>query len=179
MKPIYKGLLLASLQVAIVCTLGAKLLYDRAHRPRVWIKSAIYDPNLPIRGKYLALSLEVPAEGFTSRMESWPNYGIGNTKPHEVFGPNRCNLVLRGNQLVAVAKEDGEFTANVLRRNNDLVAVIWGETAYFLPEHSPGPLLRNRGEELWIEATIPRKGPPRPIRLAIKRDGVLSPLASD
>lgn len=178
MKPIYKGLLLATLQVAIVCTLGAKLLYDRAHRPRVWIKSAIYDPNLPIRGKYLALSMEVPAEGFTVRMES-SGYGIGNTKLNEVFGPNRCNLVLRGNQLIAVAKEDGEFWANIQRRNNDLVAVINGETAYFLPEHRPGPLLRNRGEELWIEATIPRKGPPRPIRLAIKRDGVLSPLTAD
>jgi len=178
MKPIYKGLLLAALQVAIVCTLGAKLLYDRAHRPRVWIKSAIYDPNLPIRGKYLALSLEVPAEGFTSRMES-SGFGTGNTKLYEVFGPDRCNLVLRGNQLIAVGKEDGEFSANVGRRNNDVVAVIWGETAYFLPEHSPGPLLRNRGEELWIEATIPRKGPPRPVRLAIKRDGVLNPLAAD
>jgi len=179
MKPIYKGFLLAALQVAIVCTLGAKLLYDRAHRPRVWIKSAIYDPNLPIRGKYLALSMEIPAEGFTSRMESRPEYGNGNTKLHEVFGPNRCKLVLRGNQLIAVAKEDGEFWANVQRSNNDLVAVINGETAYFLPEHSSGPLLRNRGEELWIEATIQSKGPPRPIRLAIKKDGVLTPLAAN
>ena len=58
MKILYKGLLLGLLQIGIVSSLGAKLLYDRAHRPRVWIKSAIYDPNLPIRGKYLALSSE-------------------------------------------------------------------------------------------------------------------------
>ncbi len=179
MKPIYKGLLLAVLQVAIVCTLGAKLLYDRAHRPRVWIKSAIYDPNLPIRGKYLAFNLEVPAEGFTSRMESWSDYRTGNAKLHEVFGPNRCDLILRGDQLIAVAKEDGEFWVNAQRRDNDLVAVINGETAYFLPEHKPGPVLHNRSEELWIEATIPRRGPPRPIRLGIKKDGVLTPLVPD
>jgi len=73
MKPLYKSLLLAALQVSLVCTLGAKLLYERAHRPRVWIKSAVYDPNLPIRGKYLSLMMELPAEGFTSRMQTFGN----------------------------------------------------------------------------------------------------------
>ncbi len=185
MKPIYKGLLLAVLQVAIVCTLGAKLLYDRAYRPRVWIKSAIYDPNLPIRGKYLALSIEVPAEGFTSRLIPPGGTSIRSNEvdssdaSNQVFSPNRCNLVLRNGQLVAVANQDGEFWVNIRNTKDGLVADINGETAYFLPEHNPGPLLRNRGEELWIEATIPRKGPPRPIRLAIKKEGVLSPLAAD
>jgi hypothetical protein len=180
MKPLYKGLLLAALHVAIVCTLGGKLLYDRAYRPRVWIKSAIYDPDLPIRGKYLALSLEVPAEGFTSRMQS-SSYAA-RPGSNEVFSPNRCDLVLRGDHLVAVANENGEFWldwGNIRHSGDGLVAVVNGETAYFLPEHSSGPLLRNRSEELWIEATIPRKGPPRPIRLGIKKDGVLTPLASD
>jgi hypothetical protein len=180
MKPLYKGLLLAALHIAIVCSLGAKLLYDRAHRPRVWIKGASYDPELPIRGKYLALSMEVPAEGFTSGMQSW-NYG-GKSGSNEVFNPNRCDLVLRGDHLVAVANEDGEYwlnTGNIRRSGDGLIAVVTGETAYFLPEHSSGPLLRNRGEELWIEATIPRKGPPRPIRLGMKKDGVLKPLVSD
>jgi hypothetical protein len=177
MKPLYKGLLLAALHVALVCTLGAKLLYDRAHRPRIWIKSAIYDPNLPIRGKYLALSIEVPAEGFSSRMQTLPYANA--SKDYEFFSPSRCDLVLRGNRLVAVANEDGEFWANVHRRDADMVANINGETAYFLPEHSTEPILRTRGEELWIEATIPRKGPPRPIRLGIKKDGVLTPLPTD
>ncbi|PYV48707.1 MAG: hypothetical protein DMG92_12965 [Acidobacteria bacterium] len=177
MKILYKGLLLGLLQIGIVSSLGAKLLYDRAHRPRVWIKSAIYDPNLPIRGKYLALNIEVPAEGFTGRMQTLP-YASG-PKEYEFFSPSRCDLVLRGNQLIAVANEQGEFWVNVSRRNHDVVAVINGETAYFLPEHQNGPVLRNRGDELWIEATIPRKGPPRPIRLGIKRDGVLTPLPTE
>jgi len=173
MKPMYKGLLLALLHVALVCSLGAKLLYDRAHRPRIWIKSAIYDPDLPIRGKYLALSIEVPAEGFTGQMMT---YGNSN---NEYFSPNRCDLVLRGEQLVAVANERGEFWTNVRRRDNNLVAVINGETAYYLPEHKAGPTLHDRSEELWIEATIPRKGPPRPLRLGIKKNGVLTPLSAD
>jgi len=174
MKSLYKGLLIALLHVVIVSSLGAKFLYDRVHRPRVWIKSAIYDPNLPIRGKYLSLSIEVPAEGFTGRTPAY-----GDIKSEYYFSSNRCDLVLRGEQLMAVANERGDFFANVQRRDNNLVAVINGETAYFLPEHKNGPILRNRGEELWIEATIPRKGPPRPIRLGIKKDGVLTPLSAE
>jgi len=46
--------------------------------------------------------------------------------------------------------------------------------AYFIPEHVPDPSLRPPGEELWVEVTLPRRGPPRPIRLAVKKDGKLT-----
>ena len=106
-------------------------------------------------------------------MQPYGNYN------NEYFSPNRCDLILLGEQLVAVGNERGEFWANIQRRGDNMVAMINGETAYFLPEHNPGPILHNRGEELWIEATIPRKGPPRPIRLGIKKDGVLTPFSSN
>jgi hypothetical protein len=170
MKPLYKALLLAALHIALVCTLGAKLLYDRAHRPRIWIKSAVYDPNLPIRGRYLSLTIEVPAEGFTGRTMKFGN------NDSEYFSPDHCNLVLRENQLIAVANQDGEYFANVHRRDQEVVTQINSQVAYFVPEHADSNPLRRRGEELWFEATIPRKGPPRPIRLGIKKDGVLTPL---
>jgi hypothetical protein len=48
--------------------------------------------------------------------------------------------------------------------------------AYFIPEHVPDPSRRVAGEELWVEVTLPRKGPPRPIRLGVKKEGVLTPL---
>ena len=177
MKPLYRGLLLAVFHLAIVCSLGAKLLYDRAHRPRVWIKSAVFDPDLPIRGKYLALNMEVPAEGFSTRIE--PCSYCGEQKTQEIFWPTRCDLVLRGEQLVAVARENGQFWVNVRRRDGQAMANFLDAATYFLPEHSQGPVLKSRGEELWIEATIPRKGPPRPIRLGIKKNGVLTPLPED
>jgi len=47
---------------------------------------------------------------------------------------------------------------------------------YFLPEHAENPTFRSRGEELWVEVTIPKKGPPRPIRLGVKKDGPITPL---
>jgi hypothetical protein len=48
--------------------------------------------------------------------------------------------------------------------------------AFFLPENVPDPSRRAFGEELWVEVSVPPHGPPRPVRLAVKRDGVLTPL---
>lgn len=36
-----------------------------------------------------------------------------------------------------------------------------------------------RHRQLWAEVTLPRKGPPRPIRLGVKKGGLLTPLDSD
>jgi hypothetical protein len=52
-----------------------------------------------------------------------------------------------------------------------------GPVAFFIPEHVPDPSRRAPGEELWVEVTVPKKGPPRPIRLGVKKNGVLTPLA--
>ncbi len=49
--------------------------------------------------------------------------------------------------------------------------------AYFIPDGVPDPSHRPSGEELWAEVTVPKKGPPRPIRLGVKKNGVLTPLA--
>ena len=164
-----KGLLLAALHVLLVCTLGAKLLYDRATRPRVWIRVATYDPELPIRGRYLAFNLQVPMEGFSVR-ENASSY----TSP---FSPDRCDLKLRNGVLTAVANPDGEFWVNTRVIDRQQVALVNSQSLYFISEHAEfsWPQARS-GEELWIEATIPRSGPPRPIRLATKKNGVLTPL---
>jgi len=111
-----KGLIVAALHVAIIASLGAKLLVDRATRPRVWTRAAPVDPNLPIRGRYVRLRLEaVPERDLTS-----------------------------------------------------------ATVAYFIPEHVADPSRRAPGEELWAEVTIPRAGAPRPIRLGVRKNGVLT-----
>ena len=55
-------LILAVFQCLLALSLSGKLLYDRSTCPRVWVKTAQWDPNLPIRGRYLALRL-VPESG--------------------------------------------------------------------------------------------------------------------
>ena len=120
-----KGLILAAFQCLLALSLSGKLLYDRATCPRVWVKTAQRDPNLPIRGRYLALRL----------------------------APER--------------------DAKWYRETNG-AAVL-----FFVPEHTlPFETVRRGSEapELWAEVTIPHKGPPRPIRLAIKKAGQMEPI---
>ena len=181
MKTMRKGLLLALLHLAIICTLGAKLLYDRAYRPRVWVKTAPADPNLPIRGRYLSLHLEVPAEGFSTRSEPSSYEKDKDGKPVIVTStfPYRGDLVLRNGVLIAVANDDGEFWISAHKENDGFVANVSSDTAFFIPEHAVDPSRRPKGEELWIEATIPRKGPPRPIRLGVKKNGAITPLVTE
>ena len=52
------GLIVAAVHVAIVCSLGAKLLYDRATRPRVWVHVLPVDPDSPLRGRYVRLRID-------------------------------------------------------------------------------------------------------------------------
>jgi hypothetical protein len=168
MSALRKGLLLAALHVALVCSLGAKLLYDRATRPRVWIQVATYDPNLPIRGRYLMFSLQLPGAGFAPRE---------NPQPYSSpFSPDRCDLTMRNGALTAVANPEGEFWVNVRLIDAQPVAIVNTQTPFFIPEHAIVPVPRGDALELWIEATLPGKGPPRPIRLAAKKNGVLTPL---
>jgi hypothetical protein len=63
---------------------------------------------------------------------------------------------------------------------------------FYLPEHAKDPTPAWRGQwdsqhsswtvdpnvaELWMEVTVPPKGPPRPVQLALKENGVWKPIA--
>ena len=177
MKTLQKGLAVALLHVLIVSSLGAKLLYDRSHRPRIWIRVANYDPDLPIRGRYLNLSLEIPTEQITinKSLQSYGKDKDGNAIYYENATPSRCDLVLRNNVLTAVGNQDGEYWTTVRQRpGQPSVLIVGTNTPFFIPEHLDTAAIRNAAE-LWMEATIPRKGPPRPIRLAVKKNGVMVP----
>ena len=49
---------------------------DRATRPRVWVETAPYDPDLPIRGRYVSLQIVVDAPGIEPPPEdrSWETF---------------------------------------------------------------------------------------------------------
>ena len=61
MNPSRKGITLAVLQLALVASLGAKYALDRVRLPRVWAQTVAYDPDLPIRGRYLSVRVRVDA----------------------------------------------------------------------------------------------------------------------
>lgn len=161
MNTLTKGIAVAVIHLLIVGSLGAKLLYDRAHRPRVWVHTDMYDPELPIRGRYMTLRLEVQAPWFA---------------PKQQYETSQVTLGAENGQLVAYKAESTNLTISQSSRFAP-VRRFWLDQPvdFFLPEHAELPRIAH-GEEIWAEVTIPRKGPPRPIQLAIKNGSVWMPL---
>jgi hypothetical protein len=154
MKPLYRGIAVGVLQCLLVLSLAGKYAYDRERLPRAWAKAAPFDPNLAIRGRYLSLSLEVDVAGENGRSTC-------------------ATLSARNGRLVA--EPAGCDTVHAIRWGNGPWRIA-EPVAFFIPEHAQDPSRLPPGQELWVEVSVPRHGPPRPIRLAVKKDGVLTPL---
>lgn len=174
MTALTRALALAALQVALIGAVAGTLYYDRATLPRAWMESAGFDPDLPIRGRYVALNL-LPSSTAGAR---WP----------ATDGAYVCGrLEVREAAVVAVADEPtaagvrGGGSPCFMRRGGDGAATTarWQlvqPVAFFLPEHVRDPTRDVRPGELWVEVTVPRDGAPRPIRLGLKRDGRIDPI---
>jgi hypothetical protein len=156
-----KGLIVAVLHLALVASLGAKLLVDRATRPRVWARVGPVDPSLPIRGRYVQLRLEGAVDGQIA------------TTPNARFTPTVRDRAL---VFVPASGKTGRSGRVNERPDGTRVVTLHEPLAFFIPEHVPDPSMRAPGEELWVEVTLPRSGAPRPIRLGVMKDGTLTPL---
>jgi hypothetical protein len=157
------GILLGVIHMALVGSVGLKLLIDRARLPRGWARTAPYDPSLPIRGRYVSLRLEVPLTG------------VSDTSVRDV--EQGVTLAIVDQRLAGtIDGSDPERTVTVRSRDGAAVGVLRAPVAYFIPEHIADPSIRPPGEQLWAEVTVPKRGPARPIQLGIYKEGVLTPL---
>ena len=189
-----KGLAVALLQLVIVGSLAAKFAHDRATCPRVWVRTAYYDPDLPIRGRYASLQLEVEAPGVFQEkplVEQRPtpydvmhpskeasDKGTKPDKPHymPVWDSKLVRLEVRDGELIAMADPKSNISARYMRDGEGRVTIALLEPVdIFVPEHAanlPGwQWPRRDNVEWWAEVTVPKKGPPRPIRLGVKPAG--------
>lgn len=183
------SLALLVIQLALVSTVAAKYLYQRWTCPRVWTRAAAIDPQLPMRGRYLALQLTV--DGCQSTLPSakdatFPRDVNGAVKP----GPYtlrqntnwfRANLKVVNHTLVAVRIEGAEDSSAGEEVEGNAGAPcdrmrLDETTDFFISDTAQSPLPLKPGQELWIEVTVPPKGPPRPIQLALKDNGTWKPL---
>jgi hypothetical protein len=158
-----RGLLLLALQTALLLSLAGRLLLDRALRPRGWARTAPIDPELPIRGRYLSVVLQVPVQGLRAG-QPWPD---------------TLRLVPRGDRVVGepvAPGKPGQGPRMAATRLPDGEAQLFPPLAFFLPEHGKDPSRRAAGEELWAEVSLPEQGEPRPIRLGVRRAGQRDPL---
>lgn len=174
MNSMRKGLLLGALQIVLVLSLGAKLLYDRMTRPRVWVLAQVYDPELPIRGRYMSERLQMPTEAFTyaeSSQKNWNEWAVNRQWAY---------LEVRDGKLFANAQGSGAGEWVYLHKNADGTIVAFSDepVLLFISDRAELPQMQ-RGQEIWVEVTVPAKGPPRPIRMGVKRDGVITPLKLD
>ncbi len=178
MTALQKGLLLGALQVAIVASLGAKLAWDRHRLPRGWARVGVYDPDLPIRGRYLALQLEVVCDSAVAAPAA-PASPRDMGRPQTFNGGTlRGKLSVENGRLASDCSSSTEG-ANMFRRYRPGQAATTNlsePVLFFLPEHATDPWRQARGGELWAEVTVPASGPPRPIRLAIKQGDAFTPL---
>lgn len=158
-----KGIAVALLHVLIVTSLAGKLLYDRAYRPRVWVRTGSIDPDSPIRGRYLTLRVQVQAPWYTVDAKHYTHDNV--------------RLAVENGSLVAykTEKDTGVSISSWTNLRNNDATFLDQSVDFFLPEHADIPRIRS-GEQLWAEVTIPRKGPPRPIQLALKSRGQWKPL---
>ncbi len=183
------SLALLIIQLAIVSTVAAKYLYQRWTCPRVWTRAAAFDPSLPMRGRYLALQLTV--DGCQSTLPSAKDAAFPRKVDGTVqLGPYmlrqntnwfRANLKVDNHRLVAVrieGQEDssaGEEVEGNAGAPCDQMRLV-SPTDFFISDTAQSPLPLKSGQELWIEVTVPPKGPPRPMQLALKDNGTWKPL---
>ncbi len=162
-----RGLLVGIAQLMLVASVGVKFVYDRANYPRVWVETAPYDPDLPIRGRYVSIAALVDAK----RSEITDKPGIADG-PVMFMG----RLEVQGGRLVAIEGDDGRHWITSRRCGEAQCWQLGDPLAYFIPGHVQDPSRRLAGETLWVEVTVPPTGAPRPIRLGIMKDGQLTPL---
>lgn len=181
MKPITKAAIVALIQVLIVCSLGAKLLYDRRTRPQAWFKTQRYDPNLPIRGRYVSLQIEVadprPSEEvqqkFGNEIQIYENQQQ-RYRSFYSFG-RECGLIaMHDGKPIAEFDNSPAWNCDNLTferwRNSHATVLRLNEPIlFFISDTAKDPTRLSTGDALWVLATIPRKGPPRPIALGVKK----------
>jgi hypothetical protein len=179
------------IQLAIVSTVAAKYLYQRITCPRVWTHAAAYDPSLVMRGRYLSLQLTV--DGCNSTLPSAKDAqfprgvdGVPNGRTFNIQSPNtvwfQAKIAVKDNKLIAIRVPESDTSPTT-----QTVAAPPGAPCdqmrlaqpvdFYIAEHANDPTWIKRGQELWIEVTVPPKGPPRPLQLALKDNGVWKPLA--
>ena len=165
MTPFSRSLIIGLVQVLIVGAVGGKLLYDRQTLPSVWAPTTGVDPMLPIRGRYVSLNLIVqpdPATEPRDMAEGLPAAAILSVENGE----------LRATFTGDAAMDAIDWSGVVVQRQDTPAGARWTllePIAFFLPESAPDPSLLQEGETLWAEVTVPHSGPPRPIRLEVRR----------
>jgi hypothetical protein len=181
------SVLLLVVQLVLVSSVAAKYLYERSTCPRAWAQVVGFDPEMPMRGRYLSLQLIVDGCGSTlpnAKAARFPRNFDGTVQSprYAVTAAGAlefpAKIEAQGNRLTAVKLPDSSHPGDGLKvlapAGEPCDAMRIAEPVdFFLAEHADTPWPLKKGTELWMEVTVPPSGPPRPIALWIKEGEVL------
>jgi hypothetical protein len=189
MKPAKVSVALMFAQLAIVASVAAQYLYQRAFNPKVWARAVAAESQPAVSGSYLRLQLIVDgcqstlpsakAAEFPRDFSGAATQGKFGLRAGSLF---RADLKVQGNRFVAinaVADETG-------LKGQQVIAVpgtpcdqmlLYAPVAIYVGGKAIDASRLSAGQELWIEVTIPKTGPPRPVQLALKDNGAWKPVA--
>jgi hypothetical protein len=142
-----RGIALAAGQVLLLVCVAGKALWDRDRLPHAWARAQGSTGEAALRGRYARLHIETQVEG--DMPAQW------------------VTLQARDGRLMA--EPAGRFTGLRLMKQDGRVWLA-REVAVYVPEHTVLPDL-GKGQELWLEVAVPRRGPPRPVRLGRRTSG--------
>lgn len=190
MRPARISVVLLAVQLAIISSVAAQYLYQRWTCPRVWARAVETDPPSSMRGRYVRLQLII--DGCQSTLPSakaaeFPRDFSGSAVQGR-FGVRagsffRANLEVQNNRLVAInaaLDETGREGQQVIATPGAACdqMILYQPVPFYVAEGTIAPSRLRAGQELWMEVTVPPAGPPRPLQLALKDNGVWKPLAS-
>ena len=174
------GVILLLVQLLLVLSIAGKYLYERRSYPRVWTRAGQFDPNLPLRGRYLALQLMIDACSLPKDAQFYKPGGrpeLGSLTSgwswSVIPAPVSGRLEAR---LADPASENDKAQFIFLQEHLPCNQAPFTRGELFIPDTANPPFPLKPGQQLWVEVTLPPSGPPRPIQLAIADASGFHPL---
>jgi hypothetical protein len=190
MKPAKVSIALMLVQLVIVASVAAQYLYQLTVSPRVWVRAVALENQAAVSGRYVRLQLTV--DGCQSTLPSakaaeFPRDFAGSATQGK-FGLRagsmfRADLKVQEKRLVAinvVGDETGRKGQQVMADPGSPCdqMQLWLPVEIYAGSQADELSHLNAGQELWVEVTVPKEGPPRPLQLAIKENGSWRPIAT-
>jgi hypothetical protein len=165
--PVVSGLVIAAVHAAIVLSLGVQAAIGRDRLPRAWAQAAAGARSNRVHGRYITLNLvPVTDAGLKPRVDLINDRTVARRTP--------IALEARDGRLLAHAAVASRV--DLVRVNTSESGMIGDRLDYFLPPGAPDPMPLLGAGQLWVEASVPAQGPPRPLRLGVMRNGRIEPI---
>jgi hypothetical protein len=91
------------------------------------------------------------------------------------------DLVVDNGRVAAIPADHytGLTVSTPQSRDGETLATLSPPVVYFLPDHAADPMRSRLAGTLYLEVTLPPKGPPRPIRFGTKIGSEIVPVATE